>query len=212
MSKNPERKKNVIDYYKAHHPKPIVINHSTGVVAGAKYPEKLVVPDFVDPTVKFIKYANRVGYGKKTPCIPKKLPLQIFIIGQLAIVGIPAEITTMSGNRLRNTVAKILKERGVEEVLITPYANSYAGYITTYEEYRMQLYEGGHTLFGKWTLAGYQMKFRELAQELLKAPEDRKNYPLRPDMFATEDIWTGMEDKGIIEDLKAIEESINTEG
>ena len=198
MSKDRDRERQVMNYYNAHHPKPIVINHRTGVVAGALHPEKLVLPDFVDPAVRLIKWANRIGYGKKTPWIPQILPLQIFVIGSVAIVGIPSEITTIAGARLRQTVAKVLEERGVSEVLLSPYANSYAGYITTYEEYRMQFYEGGHTLFGKWTLAAYQMKFKELATELLKAPADRKRYSLQPDRFSRKDIWTGMDDLGIL--------------
>jgi neutral ceramidase len=200
MSKDKEHQKKVIDYYKAHHPKPIVINHNTGVVAGAVHPEKLILPDFVDPTVQMLKWANKIGYGKKTPWIPQILPLQIFILGNLAIVGIPAEITTIAGARLRRTIAKVLQERGVSEVLLTPYANSYAGYITTYEEYRMQLYEGGHTLFGKWTLAAYQMKFKLMAEELLKAPEDRQKFTLQPDRFERDHIWMGMDDLGILEE------------
>lgn len=202
LTKDLDRKKRVVDYYNAHHPKAIVINHVTGVTAGAANPEKLLVPGFLDPTVKYIKFANKVGYGKKTPWIPKKIPLQIFIIGQIAIVGIPAEITTIAGKRLRKTVAKALEDRGVSEVILSPYANSYAGYITTYEEYRMQLYEGGHTLFGKWTLAAFQMKFKEMAEEMLKAPEDRKKWTLQPDMFKMEDIWTGMNDLGILKELE----------
>lgn len=201
MSKDKERQRDVIGYYNAHHPKAIVINHSTGVTAGAIHPEKLVVPDFVEPTIKFIKYANRVGYGKKTPWIPKILPLQIFIIGSIAIVGVPAEITTIAGKRLRETVAAVLEERGVSQVILSPYANSYAGYITTYEEYRLQLYEGGHTLFGKWTLAAYQMKFKEIAQELLKDPADRTSLSLQPDLFDRSEIWTGMEDKGMWDEI-----------
>jgi neutral ceramidase len=204
LSKDPERQRNIIDYYNAHHPKCIVINHSTGVVAGAKHPEKLVLPGFVDPAIKYIKYSNKVGYGKKTPWVPTILPLQIFLVGSLAIVGLPAEITTIAGERLKNTVLEVLQERGIKEVLMTPYANSYAGYVTTYEEYRLQFYEGGHTLFGKWTLAAYQMKYKELATELLKAPKDRKKYTLRPEMFSMDEIWTGMDDKGVLEDLKAL--------
>ncbi|CAA6828048.1 MAG: Unknown protein [uncultured Aureispira sp.] len=203
MSKDEARQKKVMGYYNAHHPKAIVINHATGVTAGALHPEKLVVPDFVDPAIKFIKLANKVGYGKKTPWIPQVLPLQIFIIGNMAIVGVPSEITTIAGARLRNTIAEVLEERGVSEVLLSPYANSYAGYITTYEEYRLQLYEGGHTLFGKWTLAAYQMKFKQMAQELLKATEDRNKVSLQPEIFDMKDIWTGVDDLGILAALDA---------
>lgn len=204
LSKDVERQREVIDYYNAQHPKCIVINHAKGMVVGAKYPEKMVIPGFVDPAIKYIKYSNKVGYGKKTPWVPTILPLQIFLIGQLAIVAMPFEITTIAAQRLRQTVQEVLAQRGIEEVIMSPYANSYAGYVTTYEEYRMQLYEGGHTLFGKWTLAAYQMKYKELATELLKAPQDRHKYRLRPDMFTMDEIWTGMDDKGVLEDLKAI--------
>ena len=208
LSKDPERQRKVMDYYNAHHPKAIIINHETGVTAGAAHPEKLVVPGFFDPSVKFIKFANKVGYGKKTPWVPKRLPLQLFIVGEIAIVGIPAEITTVAAARLRKTVANVLEERGVSEVIISPYANSYAGYITTYEEYRLQLYEGGHTLFGKWTLAAYQMKFKEMAEELLKAPEDRKKFSQKPSLFKMKDIWTGMDDLGILAQLEEAEKKL----
>lgn len=204
LSKDPERQRHVIDYYNAHHPKSIAINHSTGVVVGAKHPERLVLPGFIDPAIKYIKYSNKVGYGKKTPWIPTILPLQIFIVGQLAIVGLPAEITTIAGNRLRATVLEVLQQRGIKEVLMTPYANSYAGYVTTYEEYRLQFYEGGHTLFGKWTLAAYQMKYKEMANQLLKPKKERQKYTLKPEMFTMDEIWTGMDDKGVLEDLKAL--------
>ncbi|MDC0230492.1 neutral/alkaline non-lysosomal ceramidase N-terminal domain-containing protein, partial [Aureispira] len=125
----------------------------------------------------------------------------------IAIVGIPAEITTIASARLRKTISKVLEERGVSEIIMSPYANSYAGYITTYEEYRLQLYEGGHTLFGKWTLAAYQMKFKALAEEMLKAPEDRKIFSQRPELFKMSDIWTGMEDRGILSELEAVEKT-----
>ena len=90
--------------------------------------------------------------------------------------------------------------------MLSPYANSYAGYITTYEEYRLQLYEGGHTLFGKWTLAAYQMKFKQMAQELLKSPEDRNKVSLQPEIFNMKDIWTGVDDLGILAALETTDE------
>jgi len=58
-------------------------------------------------------------------------------------------------------------------VILSPYANAYSGYITTYEEYQVQCYEGGHTVFGEWTLAAYQTKFKELALQMLKKESER---------------------------------------
>jgi neutral ceramidase len=144
-----------------------------------------------------MKYVNKVGKNVQTPWVEERLPLQIFIIGQLAIVGIPSEITTIAARRLRNSVAEVLKERGVEIVITSPYANGYSGYITTPEEYKLQYYEGGHTLFGRWTLPAYQIKFRELARELLKPREERSYQGVEPLIFDRENIWTGFEDPNI---------------
>ena len=49
------------------------------------------------------------------------------------------------------------------------------GYVTTYEEYQQQAYEGGHTLFGQWTLAACQSKFKLLAEQLL-LDKNQRNY------------------------------------
>ncbi len=47
------------------------------------------------------------------------------------------------------------------------------GYVTTREEYSVQSYEGGHTLFGQWEFSAFMMKFSELAAEMLKTPDQR---------------------------------------
>ena len=74
----------------------------------------------------------------------------------------------MAGARLRAGVAERLAPRGVSRVLLCTYCNDYMGYVTTFEEYQEQAYEGGHTIFGQWTLAAFQTKFAELADELCK--------------------------------------------
>ena len=51
------------------------------------------------------------------------------------------------------------------------------GYVTTYEEYQEQAYEGGHTIFGQWTLAAFQTQFSSLAREMLK-PDSERTYDL----------------------------------
>jgi len=93
------------------------------------------------------------------------LPLTLARIGQLTLVCVPAEFTTMAGRRLRETVAEVLGE-STNHVVLVGYANDYGGYVTTREEYATQQYEGGHTLFGPWTLAAYQQEFTRLARAL----------------------------------------------
>ncbi len=111
------------------------------------------------------------GMKKPYPWTPQILPLQILRLGSLAIVAVPAEFTTMSGRRLRQTVEASLANIGVRRVVIAGYANSYAGYVATREEYQMQNYEGASTHFGEWTLAAYQQEFSNLATAMVEQRE-----------------------------------------
>ncbi|MEU6084674.1 neutral/alkaline ceramidase [Streptomyces sp. NPDC047108] len=106
-----------------------------------------------------------VGVMKPYPWTPDVLPLQIVRIGQLHLVAGPAEYTIVAGLRIRRTVAE---ELGVplENVLVQGYANAYSQYVTTPEEYDSQQYEGGSTLFGRYTLPAYQQEFGKLAAAL----------------------------------------------
>ena len=54
------------------------------------------------------------------PLTPNVVPLQIIKIGQLAIVGVPGEPTTMAGRRIKETVQN---ELGVSYVAVTGYSN-----------------------------------------------------------------------------------------
>ncbi|MFD8976985.1 neutral/alkaline ceramidase [Streptomyces sp. NPDC059593] len=96
---------------------------------------------------------------------PDVLPLQLLKIGQLYLIGGPAEFTIVAGLRIRRAVAE---ELGVplENVLMQGYTNGYSQYVTTPEEYEGQQYEGASTLFGKYTTPAYQQEFAKLASAL----------------------------------------------
>ncbi|MFE5481129.1 neutral/alkaline ceramidase [Streptomyces sp. NPDC056527] len=96
---------------------------------------------------------------------PNVLPLQLLKIGQLYLIGGPAEYTIVAGLRIRRAVAE---ELGVplENVLMQGYTNGYSQYVTTPEEYEGQQYEGASTLFGKYTTSAYQQEFTKLASAL----------------------------------------------
>lgn len=94
------------------------------------------------------------------------LPFQLFRIGSLALIAAPGEMTTMASRRLRNEVRSVLESQGVDTFVIAGLANAYQGYITTPEEYNMQHYEGGHTLYGPNTLAAYKQVYNQLATAL----------------------------------------------
>jgi neutral ceramidase len=111
------------------------------------------------------------GLAEPFPLSPQIVPLQIIRIGDIALVAMPGEITTMAGRRLRRTVKEALfgadPGNGDTQVVTVGYANAYSGYVTTKEEYDMQHYEGASTLFGPHTLEAYQQEYAKLAGALV---------------------------------------------
>jgi neutral ceramidase len=99
---------------------------------------------------------------------PDVVPLQLFRLGQLVIVNIPTELTTMAGRRLKSALKATLVQQGAlaangGTVVISGLSNGYADYTTTFEEYQEQRYEGGSTIFGPLQLNGYIQEFSRLA-------------------------------------------------
>ena len=86
-------------------------------------------------------------------------------IGQLVILALPVEVTTMAGRRLRDSVMAELGD-WAHYIVLAGYANGFAGYVTTPQEYQLQQYEGAHTLHGRWSLPAYQQVASQLASAL----------------------------------------------
>ena len=93
------------------------------------------------------------------------LPIQLIRIGPLVLIALAQEVTIVAGLRLRRAVAAVL-DVPLDHVLVQGYANDYAGYVTTPEEYGAQRYEGGHTMFGRWELPAYVQEVTRLARDL----------------------------------------------
>lgn len=90
---------------------------------------------------------------------PDIVDIQSFRAGQFFIIVSPSEATTMAGRRWRNAVkaeaqATFLNDTEPVVVLGGP-ANTYAHYVTTFEEYQIQRYEGASTLYGQHELNAY---------------------------------------------------------
>lgn len=160
------------DKYKIHGKKDILFETTDRKVLGTSDIKNMIIPSWADKGIATFKKQYSNGSLNK-PWTPEVLPLQIFLVGELAIASFPGEITTVASYRLKETILNILKKRGIKKVLLSSYANAYCGYVTTFEEYQCQLYEGGHTVFGEWTLAAFQTKFKELALQMLKKPDER---------------------------------------
>jgi neutral ceramidase len=102
------------------------------------------------------------------PLTPSVLPVQLLRIGEVAIVGVPCELTTMSGRRMREAMLRALEPLGVRFVALGTYANGYSQYVVTREEYNKQHYEGGSTLFGPSTLETYTQAVIQLGEAMVE--------------------------------------------
>ncbi|XP_072312322.1 neutral ceramidase-like [Eucyclogobius newberryi] len=75
----------------------------------------------------------------------------------------------MSGRRLRAAVKQELQVAGgfrSLQVVVAGLSNVYTHYITTYEEYQVQRYEGASTIFGPHTLSAYVTRFTDLSRAI----------------------------------------------
>lgn len=103
------------------------------------------------------------------PWHPTIIDVQMLVLGSVAILAVPGEITTMSGRRLRAAVQEELQSDGAFEdlhVVIAGLSNTYTHYITTFEEYQVQRYEAASTIFGPHTLSAYIQQFTQLSQAI----------------------------------------------
>jgi neutral ceramidase len=114
------------------------------------------------------------------PAVPEVLPIQLLRVGTVAVLGIPGELTTMAGRRLRTTVLDALSVTGVTHLALGTYANEYAQYVTTLEEYSSQQYEGASTLFGPHTLEAYQQAAAGLATAMAQGSPTAPGPPPNP--------------------------------
>ena len=111
--------------------------------------------------------------------VPSVLPFQVIQVGSLAIVGLPFEPTTMVGQRLRAQVRAQLAAKGVDTVVVAGLSNSYAGYLTTREEFALQHYEGASNEFGPWALGAVQQTIAHLTQAMVSGAAVAPGVPPR---------------------------------
>lgn len=113
-----------------------------------------------DPVLAWLTACDRAGLLAGRAWVPTRLPAQVLTLGPLVIGGVAGEPTTVAARRLR---AALRASTGARHAIAVGYANAYAGYVTTAEEYRVQAYEGGHTLFGPWTCGAWLTALAETA-------------------------------------------------
>ncbi|GBF50339.1 ceramidase [Leptospira ryugenii] len=125
-----------------------------------------------------------MGETKPIPSLPQILPYGMVRIGDLLIMVLPHEVTTMSARRLKKQVRSQFPNESLE-VVISGLSNDFSGYITTPEEYSEQHYEGGHTLHGKQSLNALRQEFHRMASHMregFEVSETIGNHPFPLDL------------------------------
>lgn len=117
---------------------------------------------------KNVAYFTRTKNG---PGTPRVLPIQAIELGDLAIVTLPFEPSTISADRVQKTYLSV-RSPEIKKVIVAGYTNAYSGYLTTPEEYRVQLYEGASNHFGPHSLEAVQAMTKTLAENI-----ENKNGP-----------------------------------
>lgn len=143
--------------------------------------KRVPLPSNASPTTRMIHAFDAGNRPNPKPWTPIVLPAQLIRIGDLVIAAAPHELTTIAGRRIEEMLVEQLEPLGVQRVVVAGYANAYAGYVTTPEEYEVQDYEGASTHFGKWTLPAWLTLFSRLGDDLV-APGSRSvaEEPLPP--------------------------------
>jgi neutral ceramidase len=161
--------------------KKTLVSAGSAEVFGASIAHKMVIPDFVHPSIMLLKRWSKRGALENRPLVPQILPVQIIRIGTLAIAAVPAEFTTVAGWRLEKLIHHELKHLGVTRAVTQGYANAHSSYVTTPEEYDQQSYEGGCTFFGRETLPAYLSRFRQLCSKIREGQPSSYLKPKRVD-------------------------------
>lgn len=147
------------EFYKAQYPKNIALDHRSGSFIGIPLNTWKKLPPLPDPVIESLRKTAKKDALTTLPWVPAVLPFQSLKIGPLFIAFVPGEITVTAANRLKEHLRKRLASTEIEKIIISSYANTYMGYIVTQEEYDLQAYEAGHTVYGRNTLEGILQGF-----------------------------------------------------
>ena len=105
---------------------------------------------------------------------PNTVMFQLIRVNDTVILPMPFEVTVTSGRRI---AARVQAEFGgvgehhIRHVAVASNSNGYFGYTTTPEEYFRQNYEGGHTLYGRYSTPYLTAQLGVLTRDFLTRGE-----------------------------------------
>jgi neutral ceramidase len=98
--------------------------------------------------------------------LPDAAQLSLLRLGEVYVATVPAEPTTVTARLIRDGVRGALNDASAR-VIVVSHTNGFLQYVTTREEYAVQTYEGGSTLYGPGTADFLVTRFAALAPSLL---------------------------------------------
>ncbi len=109
-------------------------------------------------------YSVIVGEG-----LPFSTQLMVVRLGDMFVAAVPTEVTTVAAFRMRRAVIQAARQRGHSgaDATLLGLANGYLLYTTTAEEYMMQHYEGGATLYGHQTAVVFEEELARLTESVV---------------------------------------------
>ncbi|XP_075974335.1 neutral ceramidase-like [Anticarsia gemmatalis] len=103
------------------------------------------------------------------PWHPSIVSVSLIWLGDLVILGVPGEATTMAGRRMKDVVGSVMERNGFEpRVVVSGLTNEYIHYVSTYEEYQVQRYEAASTIYGPHTLDILLNKFNNFTNTVIE--------------------------------------------
>ena len=142
----------------------------------AAHRPKPVLVSFDEPRRARTESGGNLGW------VQRDVQVQVFRLGNVLIVSVPAEVTTVAGRRLARAAERAARDaedqkntsRGSWSVVVNGLANGYSGYVTTEQEYEEQRYEGASGLYGPNALRLYERVVAELVGELVDDGAEKK--------------------------------------
>lgn len=108
---------------------------------------------------------------------PEVAQVSVIRIGTMLLGTVPAEVTTTAGLRMKQAIRN--GAHG-DEVAMIGLANGFLQYVTTAEEYRLQSYEGGSTLYGPNSAEVIARRLSEVASRLGPVGDPSPDAPSGP--------------------------------
>jgi neutral ceramidase len=112
--------------------------------------------------------------------VPQAVPFTVLQLGDRLIATVPGEPTVGTGSAIRDAIQSAVTGSGIKQVVIVGYAGDYLSYFTTPAEYEQQAYEGGFTLYGRYSSLVLQDTLVGLAKDLVAGQPAPAPYPYDP--------------------------------